>query len=83
MSDGILTMDASGRVVIPKGIRRLLQLSGGAELRTSVVGNRLELTPVELPGPIPKRKSGLMVLPRTGKPFDAVSALAAVRDSRP
>ena len=82
MNDTLLTMDASGRLVIPKGIRRLLQLSAGAVLRPAVVGNRLELTPVEPPGPKPKRKAGLLVVPRSGQPFDAVAALAALRDSR-
>ena len=82
MNDTIITMDASGRLVIPKGIRRRLHLSAGAALRPSIVGNRLELAPVEPPGPRPKRKSGLLVVPRSGKPFDAVAAVAAMRDSR-
>ncbi len=64
-------------------IRTLLHLSSGAALRPAVVGNRLELTPVEPPGPKPKRKSGLMVVPRTRQAFDAVAALAATRESRP
>ena len=52
----MLTMDASGRLVIPKEIRRLLHLSAGAELRSAVVGNRLELTPVEPVGTKPRRR---------------------------
>ena len=83
MSDAIITMDGSGRLVIPKEIRKLLHLAAGTALRPAVVGNRLELTPVEPPGPKPKRKSGLLVVPRSGKPFDALGALNAVRDSRP
>lgn len=82
MNDGIITMDGSGRLVIPKEIRRLLHLSAGAALRPAVVANRLELTPVEPPGPKPKRKSGLLVVPRSGQPFDAVAALTEVRESR-
>lgn len=83
MSDATITMDGSGRLVIPKEIRRLLHLTSGSELRPSVVGNRLELTPVEPAGPKPRKKSGLMVVPRSGRTFDAVAALAAVRESRP
>ncbi len=83
IDNAIVTMDGSGRLVIPKEIRRLLHLSSGSVLRPAVVGNRLELTPVEAPGPKPQRKSGLMVLPRTGQTFDAVAALAATRESRP
>jgi len=82
MSDAIITMDGSGRLVIPKEIRRLLHLTSGAALKPAVVGNRLELTPVAPPGPKPKSKSGLLVVPRSGKPFDAVAALAATRESR-
>ncbi len=83
INDAVLTMDGSGRLVIPKEIRRLLHLSSGSTLRPAVVGNRLELTPVEVAGPKPRRKSGVMVVPRTGQAFDAVSAVAAVRDGRP
>lgn len=83
ITDAMITMDGSGRLVIPKEIRRLLHLSSGSVLRFALVGNRLELTPVEPPGPELRRKSGLMVVPRTGKPFDAVAAIAATRESRP
>lgn len=83
IGDAIITMDGSGRLVIPKEIRRLMHLSSGSALRPAIVGNRLELTPVEEPGPVLRPKSGLMVVPRTGQPFDAVSALAATRESRP
>ena len=76
--------DFSSYCIVPaKEIRKLLHLAAGTALRPAVVGNRLELTPVELPGPKPKRKSGLMVVPRSGKPFDALGAINAVRDSRP
>jgi AbrB family looped-hinge helix DNA binding protein len=83
MTDAMITMDGSGRLVIPKEIRRLLHLSSGSVLRFALVGNRLELTPVEPPGPKLRRKSGLMVVPRTGQTFDAVAAIAATRESRP
>ena len=83
MTDAMITMDGSGRLVIPKEIRRLLHLSSGSVLRFALVGNRLELTPVETPGPELRRKSGLMVVPRTGQTFDAGAAIAATRESRP
>ena len=83
MPDAMITMDGSGRLVIPKEIRRLLHLSSGSVLRFTLVGNRLELTPVEPPGPELRRKSGLMLVPRTGQTFDAVAAIAATRESRP
>jgi AbrB family looped-hinge helix DNA binding protein len=83
MANTTITMDGSGRLVIPKEIRRLLDLSSGSALRPAVVGNRLELTPVEAPKPELRRKSGLLVVPRTGKTFDAVAAVDATRVSRP
>lgn len=83
MTDAMITMDGSGRLVIPKEIRRLLHLSSGSVLRFALVGNRLELTPVEPTGPQLRRKSGLMVVPRTGQTFDAVATIAATRESRP
>lgn len=78
----MVRMDGSGRLVIPKEIRKLLHLSAGSTLRPSIVGNRLELTRVEAPGPEPRRKSGLMVVPRTGQTFDATAAITAMRESR-
>ena len=83
MTDAMITMDGSGRLVIPKEIRKLLHLTSGSVLRLALVGNRMELTPMEPPGPALKRKSGLMVVPRTGQTFDAVAAIAATRESRP
>jgi AbrB family looped-hinge helix DNA binding protein len=83
MPNAMITMDGSGRLVIPKEIRRLLHLSSGSVLRFALVGNRLELTPVEPPEPELRRKSGLMVVPRTGQTFDAVAAIAATRELRP
>ena len=74
ITNAMITMDGSGRLVIPKEIRRLLHLSSGSVLRFALVGNRLELTPVEPPGP---------ELRRTGQTFDAVAAIAATRESRP
>lgn len=79
----MITMDGSGRLVIPKETRKLLHLSSGSVLRLALVGNRLELTPMEPPGPKLRTKSGLIVVPRTGKTFDAVAAIAATRESRP
>jgi AbrB family looped-hinge helix DNA binding protein len=43
ITDAMITMDGSGRLVIPKEIRRLLHLSSGSVLRFALVGNRLEL----------------------------------------
>ncbi|MDB5971834.1 MAG: AbrB/MazE/SpoVT family DNA-binding protein [Hydrocarboniphaga sp.] len=75
-----ISMDASGRLVLPKAIRQRLNLQGGARLQASVVAGHLELIPVsDEEQPAVVRKSGLMVLAATGKPVDAAAAVAAER----
>jgi AbrB family looped-hinge helix DNA binding protein len=90
MTDGInngmtntISMDASGRMVLPKAIRERMNLRAGARLRADVVAGRLELTPI--PGevrPKLKVKSGITVLARTGAAPDAAAAIAAERESQ-
>lgn len=78
----ILTMDASGRLVLPKQVRRQLHIPAQAAFRVEVAGNRVELTLVEDGTPRLKRKGGLLIAARTGKKFDAVEAIAETRGSR-
>jgi len=74
-------MDASGRLVIPKALRQRLNLMQKTSLRADVVAGRIELTPIESGGVNPlTRKSGIMVLKRTGAKVDAAAAVAGERD---
>jgi AbrB family looped-hinge helix DNA binding protein len=78
-----ISMDASGRLVLPKAIRRRLNLSNGAALRVDVVAGRIELTPVENAGAIQTaRKAGIMVLKRTGTKTETAAAVAAEREAQ-
>lgn len=77
-----ITIDASGRLVVPKWVRRQLNLSGGDRLQAAVVGGRIELTPVGgAKEPTLARKAGIMVLGRTGASVDAAAAVAAEREA--
>jgi len=67
-----ITMDRAGRIVLPKDVRRRLNLEPGARLMLDVVAQRIELTPE------PQADSELVVtagkrtlLRPTGKAFDA------------
>ncbi len=52
-----VTMDAAGRVVLPKAIRERAQLSAGTQLQVRVVDGRIELEPVFADVTIEKRGS--------------------------
>ena len=78
----ILSMDASGRLVLPKRVRRQLHVPAQASFRVEVAGNRVELTLVEDATPKLKKKGGLLVVARTGTSFDAVAAIDEARRSR-
>jgi AbrB family looped-hinge helix DNA binding protein len=77
-----ISVDANGRVVLPKGIRERLNLTSGSSMRVEVVAGRIELTPVESAGASQmSRKGGIMVLKRTGAKVDAAAAVAAEREA--
>lgn len=79
-----ISMDASGRLVLPKALRDQLQLKAGSKLRAEVVGGRIELTPEDDDGDFEiVEKNGLPVIrSRGGKRFDALAAIKADREDR-
>lgn len=82
MADTI-SIDQAGRLVLPKKLRERFNLVGGSKLRVESIGDHLELTPVqERPETRLERKNGLLVIPPTGKPFDAVEAIQQSREDR-
>jgi AbrB family looped-hinge helix DNA binding protein len=64
-----LTLDAAGRVVIPKGLREELHLQPGDELDMETSGDELTLRPVRVEPHLAKEQ-GVWVF-RTGKPLAA------------
>lgn len=77
-----IQIDASGRLVLPKAVRELLNLRAGANLRAEVVAGHIELTPVaDVPKAALQRKAGIMVLKRTGAKADAAAAVAGERQA--
>ena len=78
-----LTIDGAGRIVLPSGVRRALNLSAGSRLRLDVVAQRIELTPA------PDTDTALLVVPGrrtvlrpTGKRSDAAALVRAERDAQ-
>jgi bifunctional DNA-binding transcriptional regulator/antitoxin component of YhaV-PrlF toxin-antitoxin module len=59
----IITMDKFGRLVIPKSMRRVLQISQTAVFRAEAMGNKVELT-LLIPesGAVLKRRRGFLVV---------------------
>jgi AbrB family looped-hinge helix DNA binding protein len=54
------TIDAAGRVVIPKSIRESARIHPGSELEVELVGDVIEIRPI--PGSVRlERKGGLLV----------------------
>ena len=64
-----LTIDAAGRVVIPKPLREELDLAPGDTLELETVGDSMTLRPVRGSAPLTKEK-GVWVF-RTGHPLNA------------
>jgi AbrB family looped-hinge helix DNA binding protein len=76
-----ITMDQAGRIVLPKEVRRRLNLGPGARLMLDVVAQRIELTPApQADAELALTAGKRMVLRPTGKAFDAAAATRAERD---
>jgi hypothetical protein len=78
----IISMDSSGRLVLPKRIRRSLNAPRSATFEAEVLGNRLELTLTEPPPAKLRLRGKLLVVPRQGRPADAVRAVEETREDR-
>lgn len=77
-----ISMDASGRLVLPKRIRRLLNTPRTALFEAEVLGHRLELTLTQAESSGLRRKGKLLVVPKQGVAADAVKAIEETRGDR-
>ena len=78
-----ITIDAAGRVIIPKALRDRLQLAPGDTLSLESTGERITLQKQHARPPLAKEK-GVWVF-RTGQPLPASAtddALLSVREGR-
>ena len=75
-----LILDNAGRVVIPKTLRRELQLSPGDTLELQAAGDQITLRPVRGTAPLQK-EDGIWVF-RTGKRLPAFVTDAVLDDLR-
>jgi AbrB family looped-hinge helix DNA binding protein len=64
-----VTIDSAGRIVLPKPMRKELNVGPGDRLELENVGDRITLRPVRGGGPLAKEK-GVWVF-RTGQPLAA------------
>ncbi|HUP24041.1 MAG TPA: AbrB/MazE/SpoVT family DNA-binding domain-containing protein [Thermoanaerobaculia bacterium] len=67
-----VTIDGSGRIVVPKRFRDELQLEGGTTLELRVREGRIELEPVTVPMRLVRRGKGLVAT--TEDPLPRLSA---------
>jgi AbrB family looped-hinge helix DNA binding protein len=57
------TIDVAGRIVVPKGLRDELGLTGGQVLEISVRDGRLELEPPPVPMHLERRGHAVVAVP--------------------
>jgi len=57
-----ITIDAAGRIVVPKAVREQLHLDAGTPLDLRVRDGRLELEPVPIPMRLVRRGKGLVAI---------------------
>ena len=75
-----LKVDRAGRIVLPAGVRRQLQLKPGSALRVDIVADRIEHPP-QTPAPDLVRRGKRLVIGASGEPYGAVAAVRAERDA--
>lgn len=79
----VITIDAAGRLVLPKGIREKLHLRAGSKLRVELEGGGVSLRPEPDEDKVRVVKKGKRkVLTGIEGPVDAVQAVKADRAAR-
>lgn len=76
-----ITIDAAGRLILPKVMRDRLHLKAGDKLKADLVGDHIELT-AEPDENVRIERRGKRLVIVGGPPFDAVKAIRADREDR-
>lgn len=81
------TIDAAGRVVIPKKVREAAGLEPGMELDVRLCDGRIEIEPAEVPVRLVRRPGGMLVaeplVPIEPLPHEVIQqTLDTLRDDR-
>ena len=76
-----LSLDESGRLVLPNTALRVLGMKPGDQVRADVSPNRIDICPEP---PVMEQgviENGVLVMARRGIPVDAAAAVRAERDA--
>lgn len=76
-----ITIDAAGRLILPKPMRDRLHLQAGDKLKADLISDRIELT-AEPDADVRIERRGKRLVIVGGPPFDAVKAIQADREDR-
>ncbi len=77
----LATIDAGGRVVVPKDIRERLGLRPGAQVELTEIDGALEITPVVTPMSVIERDGGVVLDTKEPMPTLTVEQVRAVQES--
>lgn len=77
----LATIDAGGRVVVPKDVRERLGLRPGAQVELTEVDGGLEITPVVTPMSVIERDGGVVLDTKEPMPTLTAEQVRAVQEA--
>lgn len=77
----LATIDAGGRVVVPKDIRERLGLRPGTEVELTEIDGALEITPVVTPMTVIERDGGVVLETKEPMPTLTAEQVRAVQEA--
>jgi AbrB family looped-hinge helix DNA binding protein len=80
--EATITMDSAGRIVLPKNVRELLHLRGGARLALTVLASKIELSPEADDQVQVARQGDRLVIVGTPKGLNVAEAVQGDREDR-
>lgn len=77
----LATIDAGGRVVVPKDVRERLGLRPGAQVELTEIDGALEITPVVTPMAVVERDGGVVLDTKEPMPTLTAEQVRAVQEA--